>query len=433
MPVSAPAPTIVLFPEGAFGPTNNCVGIGHALQRRGARVVFVVEESFAGTLAAQGFEERRMRLKPAPTEPEQPGQFWKDFIRETAPQFRRPPIEQLETLVRPIWSELMAGAQFVDDRLRAILAELDPDAVVVDNVIAFPAVVRQGCPWVRIVSCNPLELPDPALPPAFSGLPTQGPAAERDAFRRREHQLMDPLRADFNAFVQDRGAPPLAPGRFIHDSPHCNLTLTPRELDYPRTLRLAPEWHRLESCVRAPDRAYTLPDTLRETGGPLVYCSLGSLGSADLGLMERLLDLLGTSRYRVIVSLGPQHQRLALSPAMAGAEVLPQPAVLPLVDVVITHGGNNTVTESCHFGKPMVVLPLFWDQHDNAQRVAEMGLGVRLDPYRFADDELIGALDRLTGDLALTAQLEAIGRRLRADPGTERAAALILAAARSRG
>ena len=39
--------TVVFFPEGAFGPTNNCVGIGDVLRRRGHRVVFVVEESFA--------------------------------------------------------------------------------------------------------------------------------------------------------------------------------------------------------------------------------------------------------------------------------------------------------------------------------------------------------------------------------------------------
>ena len=48
--------TIVFFPEGAFGPTNNCVGIGTVLRERGHRVVFVVEESFAGTLEAKGFE-----------------------------------------------------------------------------------------------------------------------------------------------------------------------------------------------------------------------------------------------------------------------------------------------------------------------------------------------------------------------------------------
>ncbi len=38
------------MPESAYGPTNNCVGIGDVLRRRGHRVVFIVEESFAGTL-----------------------------------------------------------------------------------------------------------------------------------------------------------------------------------------------------------------------------------------------------------------------------------------------------------------------------------------------------------------------------------------------
>ena len=92
--------TMVFFPEGAFGPTNNCVGIGNVLKERGHRVVFVVEESFAGTLEAKGFEEATMRLAPPPEEPEVPGQFWKDFIRETAPEFRKPTIEQLETFLR---------------------------------------------------------------------------------------------------------------------------------------------------------------------------------------------------------------------------------------------------------------------------------------------------------------------------------------------
>jgi len=50
------AKTVVFFPEGAFGPTNNCVGIGEQLRARGHRVVFIVEESFAGTLEARGFE-----------------------------------------------------------------------------------------------------------------------------------------------------------------------------------------------------------------------------------------------------------------------------------------------------------------------------------------------------------------------------------------
>src|SRR5881392_153696 len=126
-------PTIVFFPEGAFGPTNNCVGIGQVLRERGARVVFVVEESFAGTLQAQGFEEALMRLKPAPEVPEAAGQFWKDFVRETAPEFRKPTLEQLEGFILPVWQELVDGARYVDERLREIFTELRPDVIVEDN------------------------------------------------------------------------------------------------------------------------------------------------------------------------------------------------------------------------------------------------------------------------------------------------------------
>ena len=96
-----------------------------------------------------------------------------------------------------------------------------------------------------------------------------------------------------------------------------------------------------------------------------------------------------------------------------------------MVDLVITHGGNNTVTESFHHGRPMVVLPLFWDQYDNAQRVDELGFGVRLASYDFADDQLLGAIDRLLADEAMHGRLGGIAARLQAVPGTVRAADLI--------
>ena len=101
----------MFFPEGAFGPTNNCVGIGEQLRARGHRVVFIVEESFAGTLEARGFEERLMRLGPPPEVEEAPGQFWKDFIRDTAPVFRKPTIEQLGEFIAPTFQALIDGAR----------------------------------------------------------------------------------------------------------------------------------------------------------------------------------------------------------------------------------------------------------------------------------------------------------------------------------
>jgi MGT family glycosyltransferase len=416
--------TIVFFPEGAFGPTNNCVGIGNVLQARGHRVVFVVEESFAGTLEAKGFEEARMRLSAPPEVEEVPGQFWKDFIRDTAPEFRKPTIEQLETFLQPTWQALIDGSTYVDDRLLEIFEELRPDAIVEDNVIAFGAIPRSGRPWARIASCNPLEVKDTGIPPVFSGY-AQSEGDAWPEFWAAYDEHLGPQIAGFDAWLTDHGAPPLpGPRDYMWESPYLNLYLYPREADYPRTDTLAATWHRLDASVRTGDEPYTEHERLGGEG-KLVYLSLGSLGSADVDLMRRLVDVLGRTPHRYIVSKGPQHQAFELADNMVGAEFLPQPSILPLVDVVITHGGNNTVTESWSFGKPMIVLPLFWDQYDNAQRVHELGLGVRLPTYSFEDAELADAIDRLARDETLADRLRTMSDRLQAHPGTERAADLI--------
>jgi len=421
MAVTASGRTIVFFPEGAFGPTNNCVGIGDVLQRRGHRVVFIVEESFAGTLEAKGFEERTMRLAPPPAEPEEPGQFWKDFIRDTAPVFRKSTFDQLGEFILPTWEALVDGARYVDERLMEILAELTPDVVVVDNVVGFPAIPASGRPWVRIVSCNPLEVKDPALPPTFSGLPLDAPS-EWGAFRSEYERQVAELQGSFSAFCVERGAPPLPRGELIHESPWLNLTLYPDELDYPRSRPLGSSWSNLQTCVRATDAPWEPPYPERRG---IVYLSLGSLGSADVGLMKELVAELADTPHRFVVSKGPQHAEYELSDNMVGEEFLPQTSVLPHVDAVITHGGNNTTTECMWFGKPMIVLPIFWDQHDNAQRVDETGYGVRLPTYGRDPGELAAVLALVLSDEQLRARCAAAGERLRLQPGTERAADLI--------
>jgi UDP:flavonoid glycosyltransferase YjiC (YdhE family) len=131
------------------------------------------------------------------------------------------------------------------------------------------------------------------------------------------------------------------------------------------------------------------------------------------------------------VSTGPLHAEIELAPNMWGAEFVPQTSVIPLADLVITHGGNNTTTECLHFGKPMIVLPLFWDQYDNAQRVDELGLGARLDTYGFSDGELTAAITRLLGDAALRERLARGAAQIQGRQGLRRAADLIEQAARA--
>ncbi|HEY1623630.1 MAG TPA: nucleotide disphospho-sugar-binding domain-containing protein [Streptosporangiaceae bacterium] len=204
----------------------------------------------------------------------------------------------------------------------------------------------------------------------------------------------------------------------------------PQIADYRRTTPLDSTWHRLQSSVRETDEKFELPASLPGNGA-LIYFSLGSLGSADVSLMRRVIAALAGTPHRYIVSKGPLHEEVELAPNMYGAEFLPQTSIIGQADLVITHGGNNTITEALHFGKPMICLPLFWDQYDNAQRVDELGLGVRLAPYACSPASLREAIDRLLADTALRGRLAAEGERIRASDGLRRAADLIEQTARA--
>lgn len=417
--------TILFWPESAYGPTNQCIGIGKVLLDRGHRVVFAAESSWKGRLAPLGFEEELVDLAAPPegtgaedAGDEDAGAFWKEFIRETAPEFRKPTIEQLTTFIQPTFQALIDGAIYSEPRLKEIIERVKPDVIVEDNVVCFPATVTADAPFVRIVSCNPLEVKGPGVAPAFSGYP-QADSSEWAAFRAEYEKTHREMWENFNEFVVSSGAPALPDLEFIHSSEVANLYVYPKEADYVAERPLDATWTRMDSSVRTTDEAYVIPAEVanRPEGSALIYLSLGSLGSADVDLMKRLIDVLGRTPHKYVVSKGPQHAEYELADNMVGAEFVPQTRIIPEVDLVITHGGNNTTTESLHFGKPMIVLPLFWDQYDNAQRVDELGFGKRLATYAFTDQEMFDALDALLGDTGLRARMDAMGKAIQARNG----------------
>jgi UDP:flavonoid glycosyltransferase YjiC (YdhE family) len=202
--------TIMFWPESAYGPTNQCIGLAAVLRERGHTIVFAAESSWAGKLAPFGFIEELVDLA-APAEgaaDEDAGKFWADFIAETAPEFRKPTIEQLQTFIQPTYQALIDGAKYSEPRLREIIATHQPDVIVEDNVVLFPALATAGVPFVRIVSCSPLEIAAPQVPPPFSGLPSAD-SAEWDTYRAEFDRAHRSMWSDFNAWVQAQGAPAL--------------------------------------------------------------------------------------------------------------------------------------------------------------------------------------------------------------------------------
>ena len=72
-------------------------------------------------------------------------------------------------------------------------------------------------------------------------------------------------------------------------------------------------------------------------------------------------------------------------------EFLPQVALLERAALAVTHGGNNSVTESLTSGVPMLVLPFSTDQFAGAAAIENAGVGAVLDPNTASADGTAGA------------------------------------------
>ena len=79
--------------------------------------------------------------------------------------------------------------------------------------------------------------------------------------------------------------------------------------------------------------------------------------------MNRLIDLISkVPEHRFIVSKGPLGDEIVLPPNCVGQCFVDQFETLKISDLMISHGGNNTLTEAFHLGVKLIIMPLFSDQ-----------------------------------------------------------------------
>ena len=110
-----------------------------------------------------------------------------------------------------------------------------------------------------------------------------------------------------------------------------------------------------------------------------------------------------------------------LPPRVRHCAFAPFRQLLPLCGAVVHHGGVGTTAAALEAGCPQLVLPLAWDQPDNAARVVGLGAGLTLGPRRRSSGPMRRALARLTapdfGD-----RCRAIARSVGGEDGLEIAA-----------
>ncbi|MFP6847432.1 MAG: glycosyltransferase [Pseudomonas sp.] len=421
---------IALFPEASFGAALNCIGIAQALREQGARPVFICHEHFQGLFDEYGFAEYPI-LVDSPLSAEEHQHYWERFITRNIPYFDQPPLEQIESYVEPAWEAIIDTAIEAEKPLQQLLARLKPDAIVLDNVVMFPAIAKAGCPWVRVISCAETELPDAKVPPYLSGASASDPEACQ-RYWQRYVKAVAPAHERFSRFLESQGHKPCAPGLFLEESPWLNLLLSPAPVRYQRQVPLDPQrFVYLDGCVRR-EAPYVVPDFPRNNHTPLVYLSFGSLGAADVAMMKRMIEVAAHLPYRFLINVGAYREQYDAVPDNVYLDSwFPQPAVLRECQLFIHHGGNNSFCEALYYGLPSLIIPYCWDGHDNARRAEETGVGRYLPRFEDPLVALPEALSQLLDDQAMRTRLQQASAAMQSSRGTEVAARAILALPRS--
>ncbi len=417
--------------------------LGLELQRRGHHVVVASGPALAQRVEEDGFEHRTLVLG-AGSNPglirsaEQVGEeasHLDGFLAAT----RAGMVATLRFQAEARLHDLLWEPEAVTGHLGRILADVRPDVVAADQ-LAFGATLALRAlerPYVAFHPGHPSAIPGPGELFGFPHLrPRELDAGEAELAQlwRLCAEVSDRFTDTFNRTL--RSLNPRAP-RVVSALSATSSTLT--LLNYPAELGegrrgLLPRSARFVGAsvrdVPAPDLARLLAET--DTGLPRIYVSLGSFLSARTDVLHRIVAAFREEPVQLLLASGVTPPDLFgdLPPGWHVRPYLPQPAALRACDLVLTHGGNNTVTEALWAGVPLLVAPFSTDQFAGAEDVRRAGLGDVFDPNRAPPPELAArARAILTGEAPRRAA--ALGARLRAEAGPRVAADLVEQAAPS--
>lgn len=282
-----------------------------------------------------------------------------------------------------------------------IFTRKKPEHLIAD--FGFPgaclAAEKLGIPYTIIYHAG-LLFPGPGVPPFGTGLPIGehwGSTGEK--YQAMNKKLEEDIGKKFIKARKKLGLP-----RGMEDyasnphSPWLTLVLTTDKIEAPRTISsdttffIGPCFSGRTGMSGDFDFSFLKSDRKK------IYISLGTVFNNKPHVFLKLIEALDNENYQLIVSAGGSYNKLKREDLPANVHIfpsVPQVELLPQIDVMISHGGNNTVNETLAAGKPILVIPVGGEQGDNASKIVYLRCGLRADIDNFRTDEIRHNITRI--------------------------------------
>jgi rhamnosyltransferase subunit B len=406
---------IVVTTLGSLGDLHPYVAIALGLRARGHDVVVATGACYGPKIKALGLGFAGVRPNC-------------DWVAD--PEVMRrimQPQRGLERIIREVLLPVLR--QTYEDTLSA--AEGADLLVAMQSNLASPLVAeKKGIPWVSAMHL-PIALASAYDPPVLPGF-----AVLSKTLRFLGPAFWVPLRrfltwaTNFWAkpwyrLREEIGLPPSATVNPLTDgqAPLLHLALfSPQIMDKqpdwpPQTLVTGFPWYdrngegKLPAEVAQfldegrPPLVFTLGTAIAEAAGAAEYFAASAAAARSLG------------RRAILVLKEPRNRPAVLPEGVLAVNYAPFSELFPRAAVVVHHGGIGTIGLAMRSGRPMLVMPWAWDQPDNAERAARLGIARTISRRRYTPARVAADLHRLLSDPRYTQQASEIGAQVRQEDG----------------
>ena len=413
---------VILVPVGTTGDVLPFVAIGLRLQERGHRVVVVASGSHRALLEAAGLD--RMETVGAEADAAAFGHpnFWRPTrgLRRISERMiipgLRPQIAAIETRFEPgntaiVGSTFAFGARIAAEKLHSPMVSMHLAPAAIRSLDDTPAVAN------------------------IAGFPRLPRSAKRVLYWYFDRFVADPVLCEaLNEVRREFGLAPIRrPLREWLHSPTRIIGLFPPwfaapAADWPPQVRLTgfPLYDGPVSRSLPPE----LVRFLLDYGEPPIVFTAGTAQSHGEDFFRAAVDAcLRLGARGVLISRSDVQLPAELPESVRAFAFAPFGELLPRAKAIVHHGGIGTAAQALRAGIAQVVVPLAYDQPDNAARLERLGVASVLTQRRLNGANLASTLGALLARPDLSSRLSDVARRFEHDSAVDDTCRLIEEAA----
>lgn len=368
---------ILVVTPPLVGHLNPALALAHSLKARGHTVAWAVHQAKVGHLLPEG------------------DAIFDLGVQDTVTSIEAPQVRGLESVRLFFEDYALPMAREAIPVLSAIVAEAQPDLMLVDHQMVAGALVAtlSGTPWFSVVttSASILKLSDTL-----------------DDWVAQQYQA---LQHQFLPSHLHRLRPDFSPSQVIVFS---SEALIPRG-----QARVEAPYFFVGPCQPAGRKAVDFPWAALKADYRKVFLSLGTVSrDRDLRFYHVFMEAASRIPQLQLIVAGPEELRLEAPDCVLVQGHVPQMELLAHVDAVVCHAGHNTVFETLQQGLPLGLAPIRDDQPVVARMVIDAGAGVFIRHGKVTVNMAEQVLITLLEDASLKQAALQLSQVLRQSPGT---------------